>query len=203
MESKFMTNSALIIFIKNPVKGKVKTRLAATIGEREALMVYERLLDRTKKITLPLTMDKFVFYSDLIEKNDSWNETGYHKKLQMGNDLGERMANAFRELFEAGYQSVCIMGSDCYELETRDIQEAFNQLKTNDFVIGPAKDGGYYLLGMKEFEPAVFQNKTYSTDQVYNDAIAEIKALKKSCAHLQVLSDIDTEEDLERSGILQ
>lgn len=188
--------TAILIFTKNPELGKVKTRLAKTIGNEKALDIYKKLLNHTQQIVATLKVDKYLFYSDKIANNDQWSEDEYYKKLQSGKDLGERMENAFQELLHLGYDAVCIIGSDCYELNTSIIEEAFSRLKSNDFVIGPTYDGGYYLLGMRKFTKSIFQNKTWSTESVYNDTIFDFKELKASYYNLQKLSDIDEEKDL-------
>ena len=121
--------SALIIFVKNPVLGKVKTRLADALGEENALMIYQKLLQHTCLITTNIFADKYVFYSEYINHNDLWKNEVYKKELQYGNDLGERMKNAFEMLFQRGYKEVVIIGSDCYELTEEIIMNAFDQLK--------------------------------------------------------------------------
>ncbi len=193
----FMQNKkAIILFTKNPELGKVKTRLAKTIGNEEALSIYKKLLLHTLDIVTPVEADKFVFYSDSITNEDIWSNTSFQKKVQHGTDLGARMAHAFQEVIELGYQSVCIIGSDCYELNSQGIEQAFKALETNDAVVGPTFDGGYYLLGMNQFHRPLFQNKTWSTDSVYPDTIQDFQNLKLSYFDLEKLSDIDEEKDL-------
>lgn len=193
-----MTN-ALIIFVRNPVSGKVKTRLAATIGDQKALLVYKHLLQHTQSITQHLDVSKFVFYADFINENDLWN--GYEKKMQHGNDLGERMNNAFAELFAKGYEKICIIGSDCYELNSDIAESAFEKLSTADIVIGPVTDGGYYLLGLNKLIPEFFINKAWSTATVFADTIKDATALHISFHQLTVLNDIDDEKDLRNSAL--
>ena len=106
------------------------------------------------------------------------------------------MATAFKELFDLNYDSVCIIGSDCYELNSEIIEEAFQKLEKNDAVIGPTFDGGYYLLGMKALHPEIFQNKNWSTETVYSDTITDFKKLSLTYSNLVKLSDIDEEKDL-------
>ncbi|QZK89660.1 TIGR04282 family arsenosugar biosynthesis glycosyltransferase [Flavobacterium sp. CHNK8] len=187
---------AIILFTKNPELGKVKTRLAKTIGNEKALDIYKKLLVHTQEIVTPVRADKFVFYSDSITEEDQWNAGSFYKKVQHGDDLGARMANAFQEIFCLGYESVCIIGSDCYELTSDIIDKAFLALETNETVIGPTFDGGYYLLGMNQFHETVFKNKTWSTDSVYIDTLTDFKNLNLSFSNLNKLSDIDEEKDL-------
>lgn len=189
-----MNKNALIIFVKNPVSGKVKTRLAKSIGDENALKVYQVLLEHTFKITEPLACDKFVFYSDKIEKD--WQHNSYQQHLQSGNDLGERMSNAFSEIFKLGYQRVAIIGSDCYELTSAIIEKSLSELSENDIVIGPAKDGGYYLLAMKSLHPELFKNKTWSSDSVLSDTFKDVHAMKLKYKLFEELNDIDDVNDL-------
>lgn len=186
----------LLIFVRNPILGKVKTRVAKTIGETEALQVYKCLLEYTKKITTNLiTVDKQVWYADFLNKNDLWN--AYQKKEQVPTQsLGERMNFAFENGFENEYESIGIIGSDCLELSTEVLEIAFKQLKYYDVVIGPAKDGGYYFIGMKKKHSFLFENKKWSTDTVFLDTIEDIKKEGLTYFLLETLSDIDTEEDL-------
>jgi len=187
----------LLIFIKNSIPGKVKTRLARSIGDEAALRVYEQLLSHTRHIVTPLACTKMVCYSEAIPAQDGWPETEFRKAVQHGSDLGQRMQQAFDVSFRQGYTPVVIIGSDCAELTTNILQDAFAQLQTHDCVIGPARDGGYYLLGMHTFTPAVFQNKAWSTATVFADTLADLQQAGKSVFLLPVLSDIDTVEDLE------
>lgn len=193
-----MKTNALLIFTRNPEIGKVKTRLAKTIGDQNALTVYHDLLNHTKNVTEHADCDKFVFYDSHVSKNDLWPESIYQKKLQIEGDLGQRMQTAFDSLFEMGYERCIIVGSDLFDLTKSIIEKAFKQLKTYDVAIGPAEDGGYYLLGLKKKNDTVFVNKKWGTDSVYEATIKDLKHFK--IAILPTLNDIDTFEDLERSG---
>jgi hypothetical protein len=187
---------AIILFTKNPELGKVKTRLAKTIGDEKALAIYKKLLNHTQDVVEKLEVDKFVFYSDFIIDEDQWNTANYRKMLQHHGDLGERMATAFKELFALNYQSVCIIGSDCYELNSAIIEEAFLKLENDNAVIGPTFDGGYYLLGMNKLHLELFQNKNWSTETVYADTVNDFKKLSLTYSNLIKLSDIDEEKDV-------
>jgi rSAM/selenodomain-associated transferase 1 len=189
-----MNKNALIIFVRNPILGKVKTRLAATIGDEKALQVYVHLLQHTKSITENVPATKFVFYADDINDNDIWN--AYQKKLQNGNDLGERMQNAFEEVFTLGYKNVCIIGSDCYELTQEIIDNAFEDLVSKDAVIGGANDGGYYLLGMNQLINDIFTSIEWSTTTVFNKTIALIEKQNLLYSKLPFLNDVDEEKDI-------
>ena len=186
---------ALIIFIKNPEAGKVKTRLAKDIGNENALTIYKHLLAHTRKIAIGVKANRHLFYDDSISLKDDWPEIDFKKFVQQGDDLGLRMFNAFEKAF-LNSQKVIIIGSDCMELTPDIIEKAFLELNNHDFVIGPANDGGYYLLGMKYTEQSFFQGKAWSTDSVYRDTVANISNLSKSLFILPLLSDVDTIADL-------
>ncbi|CAA0146860.1 TIGR04282 family arsenosugar biosynthesis glycosyltransferase [Tenacibaculum maritimum] len=190
-----MNKNLLLIFTRNPELGKVKTRLAKAVGNETALTIYKFLLDKTKKVTQNLNCDKAVYYSVQVRNHDIWEEKNYQKKLQKGEDLGIRMHNAFQEAFENNYEKVLIIGSDLYDLTPNHIHEAFDKLNSNEVVIGPAKDGGYYLLGMKKLIPSIFKNKNWGTSSVRKDTL---KDLEKVNVHLlEPLNDVDLIEDIE------
>lgn len=189
------SKNALIIFVRNPELGKCKTRLAKTIGDKKALEVYKQLLAHTAAVARHVHADRYVFYSEHIKREDLWETGIFRKKLQEGDNLGQRMYNAFLELLEMGYEKVVIIGSDLLDLDAENVNHAFTQLQGNDVVIGPAEDGGYYLLGMKEMHSAVFMNKAWGTETV---AQATLNDLKSNQVHiLKTLNDIDTFEDLQ------
>lgn len=188
------SKKAIIIFTRNPELGKCKTRLAKTVGNASALEIYKHLLNHTKNIVKKSTADKFVFYSENIQDNDIWDDSIFIKKSQKGHDLGAKMQQAFSDLFLLGYQKVIIIGSDLLDLKPKHISKAFNALKNHDFVIGPAKDGGYYLLGMKTKENTIFEEKAWGTETVLKDTLYNLK--NRSLLLLEELNDIDTFEDL-------
>lgn len=191
-----MNSKAVIIFIKNPEKGKVKTRLAKTIGDDRALAVYQKLLAHTRDVMSKVDAEKYLYYSNEVNAQDDWSNEQFIKRVQAGNDLGQRMSNAFREVFERGHTEVVIIGSDCYQLNNEIINSALNGLREKNVVIGPTYDGGYYLLGMSKYIEDVFLDKQWSTATVYSDTINDIGRLKLSYVTLPKLSDIDEEKDL-------
>lgn len=185
----------LIIFTRNPILGKVKTRLAKTVGDKTALDIYTFLLKKTKEITLDSPCDKVVYYSEKLIKNDIWNCNSFRKEVQFGEDLGAKMKNSFYDAFENNYRKVVLIGSDIYDLESYHINEAFKKLETNDVVMGPALDGGYYLIGLKKMHPKIFDNKRWGSSTVRKDTL---KNLEKVDVHLlPVLNDVDVIEDIE------
>ncbi|HEX8041577.1 MAG TPA: TIGR04282 family arsenosugar biosynthesis glycosyltransferase [Chryseosolibacter sp.] len=190
------STARLIIFYRNPQEANVKTRLAATLGQDKARQIYVRLAQHTRDVAEKTDVDKIVFYSDFVDTPDMWPDATYQKAVQHGHDLGARMKNAFKESFARGYTSVCIIGTDCFELSQEVIDEAFESLHHSDAVVGPAKDGGYYLLGMNQMLPALFDNKRWSTNTVLNETIRDLGLLGLHYTLLRTLADVDTEEDL-------
>lgn len=196
-----MTKNLLLIFTRNPELGKAKTRLAKTVGDKTALEIYKFLLDKTKEVSTNLSCDKAVYYSVKVRENDIWNSDVFQKQQQKGEDLGIRMLNAFEDGFKAGYEKVMIIGSDLYDLTPNHINDAFSKLDTNDVVIGPAEDGGYYLLGMKTLQPTIFKNKNWGTATVRKDTL---KDLHKVSVHLlEELNDIDVFDDIKNHKAFQ
>ncbi len=188
------TRSLLLIFTRNPELGKCKTRLAATVGDEAALQIYIHLLDHTAEITRNLKVVKTVYYSEDIWPNDLWDNTVYHKKLQHGADLGARMENAFREGFAIGYKRIVVIGSDLYDLSEEDLNQAFELLTTHDVVLGPASDGGYYLLGMTEPYPELFLEIDWGGPTVFADTLSRLS--NKKTALLETRNDIDVYDDI-------
>jgi uncharacterized protein len=186
--------NTLIIFIKNPELGKVKTRLAATVGDEKALSIYKQLLQFTQNLSLSLELNRVLFYSDELIVEDDWSNNFFKKNVQNGNDLGMRMKNAFQKTFLTSKKAV-IIGSDCAELTSEILQSAFDSLEKYDFVIGPAADGGYYLIGMNYFEPSIFENIEWSTNSVLTKTLEKINSLNKNTFLLPTLRDTDNEED--------
>lgn len=189
------TQNLLIIFVRNPELGKVKTRLARSTGNQTAFEIYKMLLQKTKEVTQHLNCDKVVYYSEDVIKNDIWDADIYTKRTQLGIDLGDRMQNAFAEAFEEHYKKVVIIGSDLYDLEPKYIDEAFKKLSTNDVVLGPALDGGYYLLGLSKMISSIFENKKWGTASVLKDTLDNLKEVNVHL--LQSLNDIDVIDDIE------
>lgn len=191
----------VIIFVKNLIPGNVKTRLAKDIGIDGALDVYQFLVEHTYEITKDLEYSKAVFYSEYVEIEDTWDTEEYHLLIQKGADLGDRMLNAFKHSFDKDFEKVVIIGTDCFELKPDHIEEAFDQLDENDVVIGPATDGGYYLIGMNKLYPKLFHDKKYSHDNVLKDVLTEIGQMEAKFHLLPELNDIDTFQDLKDSDI--
>ncbi|TGL75210.1 TIGR04282 family arsenosugar biosynthesis glycosyltransferase [Leptospira yasudae] len=186
----------LILFLRNPVVGQVKTRLAAGLGNEAALNVYEQLVEITQKQVSGLDLPVRLYFDSIPEfVSGKWgNQVSAH--LQSGEDLGFRMSNAFSETFSQGAQKAVIIGSDCPDLETKHIREAFSALDQSDAVLGPALDGGYYLLGLKSYLPEIFREVPWSTDRVFAVTLEKLQLSRKNVWILPKLGDVDEPEDL-------
>ncbi len=191
-------SKALIIFIKNPEKGKVKTRLAKTEGEDFALRTYLALQQKTKEVALKTNTQAFLFYSKEINTNDDWDNSRFKKLVQEGETLGDKMKAALKEVLSVSDKAV-IIGSDCYDISAEVIEIAFSKLDEYDVVFGPANDGGYYLLGMNKLHPELFEGIEWSTQTVLKDSIMHLK--EKNYFLLEELIDIDTIDDLKQTQL--
>ena len=196
-----MPKNLLLVFTRNPELGKVKTRLAKTVGNATALKIYIFLLKRTRDIAVKVAADKAVYYSVKIRENDIWDASIFQKHQQVGEDLGIRMLHAFKNGFKAGYKKVIIIGSDLYDLTYETIENAIIALENNEVVIGPAEDGGYYLLGMNSLEEKIFKNKDWGTETVRKDTLEDLK--DKKVFLLGELNDVDVFEDIEHHPAFQ
>jgi len=185
-----------MIFIRNPELGQVKTRLAAKIGDDLALAAYNKMTEHTAQIAKKTAADKMVFYSETVVKQDFWTDNGFIKAKQSSGDLGKRMEMAFEQAFDNNYQHVVIIGSDVFSLQTSHLDLAFKALKTHDAVIGPALDGGYYLLGLNKKMPYLFSDKAWGKPSVFKETLQDLEDV--SVFQLEPLNDIDTLDDLKQ-----
>jgi len=189
-------SNALIIFIKNPVLGKVKTRLAEGIGDKNALKVYHHLLKRTREITKELDdTERFVFYSDYLPTKDEWSEDYFEKMLQKGNNLGEKITHAFKQVFREDFEKVMLIHPDCPKLTHPVIEKAFRELDEHDVALGPTEDGGYYGIAIKKPMPFLF-DREYSTGKVFNDTMKDLEEKGLSAFVLPKYKDVDRPDDL-------
>ena len=186
----------LIVFVKHPVVGEVKTRLAAELGQEKALVIYQALLAYTHDVCSQTRCEKVVFYGNEVPESDLWSAAAYARYLQSGDNLGARMEHAFATVFAGGAEKALLIGSDCPEITPDILQTAFDCLNEKEVVLGPAQDGGYYLIGMRKRFSPVFHHKTWSTGSVLVDTIRDLKAGGKSYGLLPTLADVDTVEDL-------
>ncbi len=186
----------IIVLFKNPIEGKVKTRLGATIGDEKALMVYLELLEHTFKVARAVQGTYLhLFFSDFIDSRLQHIGAEDELYLQVKGSLGEKINHAFETVHQEGDKTI-IIGSDCPGISTDLIQQAFTVLDNFSIVLGPAEDGGYYLLGLNEKDSSLFEGISWSTDQVLKQTYQKAIQAEKSVKLLISLSDIDTEDDL-------
>ena len=189
-----MTKELVIVFVKNIKLGKVKTRLAKTVGNEAAFTVYSALVDITERATSQLNTDKRIYFSDAIV-DSKWPLE--YKNVQQGKDLGERMKNAIAQGFADGYQNIILIGSDLPTISNNIITHGFDSLKDNEVVFGPAQDGGYYLIGLTKMQHCIFENKPWSTNKLLDLTLEELKSKNIKFGLIETLNDIDTFEDLQ------
>ncbi len=194
-----MSTGGLILFVKNPLPGRVKTRIAATAGTETALAIYRALLARLREVVSQLPVERYAYFTDHLGSEDEWPPAIYHRRLQRGSDLGERMHNAIEEVLQL-HAAAVLVGSDIPGLHPALLQQAFHALDEADVVLGPATDGGYYLVGMKHPCPDMFQGIAWSTPDVLAQTLDKLKKLGKKTLLLPPLTDIDTEADWQRLG---
>jgi len=195
------SRAAIIIFARYTIEGKVKTRLAATLGSHYAKEFYKIITHSTiTEVKRIRKSYKYVFYSDNKGKRQikKWLGRRFFYAPQEGGTLGEKMSNAFLKLFSHGARKAIIVGTDIPDLTNKIIEEAISRLDSYDIVIGPAKDGGYYLLGMKKLHSNLFEGIEFSTPSVLQQTINMIEKLNLRYFLLPELHDIDTEEELIR-----
>ena len=192
-----MPTQRLVIFVKNPIPGTVKTRIAKTVGAEKAAQVYRHLVQYTQQITRYSPWEKVVYYADFVNPNDGWS--GYQKAQQAPGDLGQRMEQAFRDQFAAKAERVLLIGSDCLAITEAHLTQAFAALDTADVVIGPATDGGYYLIGMKQLHSGLFANMPWSQPELLAETNRVLFATNLTVKLLEELPDIDEWSDYVRA----
>ena len=203
-----MSNNYLIIFIKYPEPGKVKTRLSKSIGNKNAVTLYklfvETLLNRVTPNECNYNISVFFSPKEKQEEIKEWLGDKYKLYPQSGNNLGERISNAFNKTYDMGSKKSIIIGSDTPALKKSLILEAYELLSENDVIIGPTKDGGYYLLGLshtsnsfeKFRDSSIFTGIEWSTEHVFDQTVAKLKQSSLSYKTLPEYYDIDQIEDL-------
>ncbi len=192
-----MSLNCLIVFIRKPELGKVKTRLAATIGQEAALEAYKELLEITRLAATIVNADRHLWYDGELVMHDSWSPTDFRKFLQPDGNLGYKLEIAFTEAL-ADHQKVLVVGSDCPFISDSIINSAFDSLDEHDIALGPTEDGGYYLLGMKCMNAQLFKDISWSTEIVFEQTLQKIRDLQLKVALLPSLYDIDTEAEFKK-----
>lgn len=191
-----MRQNALIFFMKAPVLGRVKTRLAEGIGNDNATILYRLMCTHLLNLSVPQNTDVIVAYDDEERTSLPTYLEGKSLFYQSGNDLGERMKNAFESVFEKGYACAILVGSDIPDVDECILEEAFAHLLTHDAMLSPTEDGGYYLIGFHAhtFCKEAFEGIRYSQSDVYANTLLKLSPLR--VAKGEILRDIDTLEDL-------
>lgn len=193
-----MQKSILVIFQKSSRSGNVKTRLAREVGEKKAREIYEFLCQYTHLCAKEVSCPK-VIYFDQVPDVDQHNHPDFFSiQTQVAGDLGQRMRQAFQELFLQGYERIVLIGTDCLQLSSKELKQAFEVLDVYDVVLGPATDGGYYLVGMQTFVPELFESIDWSTSRVMEQSKERLRQTGHSHFSLKTLSDIDFKADWER-----
>ncbi len=199
-----MNTECLIVFTRYPEPGKTKTRLIPALGEEGATNLHRQMAEHTLanirelQNFRPLSIEvHFVGgNSDLMQ---NWLGSGIVYRTQVEGDLGWRMMSALQTAFNSGMQSVVIIGTDCPDLTAKIIEQAFDQLSSYDLVLGPATDGGYYLIGLRRLVPELFKEINWGTSEVLRKTVAIAVSLDLEVAYLPPLSDVDRPEDIPKS----
>lgn len=195
-----LLDNTLIIFVKYPQAGFVKTRLAKEIGNEEAALIYRRFVETILKQTNDTNFNRFIFYTPAHKRSQILEWLGHHLDTfaQEGKGLGQRLSNAIESAFRKGAKKVVVIGSDIPAIDKKIILKAFKGLENNESVIGPSSDGGYYLLGLSSFNREIFKNISWGTNKVLKETINKLKRLGLRFNFLEKLSDVDNLNDLLR-----
>jgi uncharacterized protein len=187
----------LMIFSRYPIAGQAKTRLIPALGAAGAAQLQRQMTVQTLAMALHCQVPLQIrFCGGSQQQMQDWLGAEFDYQLQGEGDLGDRMARSFAAGFGAGYDRIIIIGTDCPQIEPDLIQAAFSQLHQKDLVLGVAADGGYYLIGLRQMLPEIFQNIAWSTELVLVQTLAIADRLSISYGLLKTLSDIDRPEDL-------
>ena len=189
-----MRDERLILFVKAPRPGQVKTRLAVALGEAAACAAYERLVKSLLSNLASLPEVEFRFTpDDAGPEVQPWLRPGWITLGQGTGDLGQRLQTAFADAFADGAKRVVIIGSDCPEVTASDVREAWRELRSRDLVVGPAVDGGYWLIGLREPQPALFENIPWSSESVLAETLRRARSQRLKMQLLRILQDVDDE----------
>ncbi|PSB23540.1 hypothetical protein C7B69_14250 [filamentous cyanobacterium Phorm 46] len=191
----------LIVFTRYPEPGITKTRLIPVLGKAGAANLHRLMAQRTIARALSLQNSRQLSVEihhtgDSQQQMQDWLGTDLIYQNQIDGDLGARMAAAFQNSFDSGVDKVAIIGTDCPDLKAEILAQAFDELSDRDLVLGPAKDGGYYLIGMRRAIPELFEGIKWGTSEVFASTRAIAQNLDLNIAYLPTLADIDLPEDL-------
>lgn len=193
-------NSSVILFVRSPERGKVKSRLAAAVGRKMALEIYKGfvldILETLRRGRYPFRI--FFYPGNSGERMIKWLGKDFMYSPQRGSDIGKKMGNAFVQSFSEGSERVVLIGSDIPDIPNSVIHKAFSSLDKSDAVLGPASDGGYYLIGFKNgsFLPDVFHGIPWSTPSVYRETTEVFRRSNYRVHILRQWNDVDTLDDL-------
>jgi hypothetical protein len=192
--------TCILLFVKYPEKGKVKLRLSIDINEDIVQDLYRCFVHDTLTTVKKIDSQLFIcfFPVEAQKKFQKWLGFALLFLSQNGANLGERMKNCFTDVFTKGFRRAILIGSDSPDLPKRYIEQAFTILQTQDVVLGPTVDGGYYLIGFnrKTFTPRVFEDIPWGKQTVFQETMMKIKQAHRSLGLLPIWSDIDTIADL-------
>ena len=189
-----MLDEKLIVFAKTPRVGTVKTRLAASIGEVAACDAYRLMVDTLLGRIKPLDHVELRFTpDDGASEARQWLRKTWRARPQGPGNLGERLQNAFEAAFLQGTRRAVVIGSDCPYVTPEDIEAAWAALNTNDLVLGPSSDGGYWLIGLRAPQPSLFDEIPWSTNRVFQETFSRAKAASLRVHILRELIDVDSE----------
>lgn len=199
-----MAKTSLNIFAKSPILGTVKTRMCPPLSRTQCLHLHQILVNHTLRLLQPLcsseveivvcftgTLNQALGYADRLAVPKS-----FLVDIQVGKDLGERLQNTLTTRMKAGYSEVIFIGTDCPRLCLETVQYAIKSLGHQDVVIGPANDGGYYLIGFSSYIPAILQGIHWGTSEVYKQTVDRLILQSVQWESMQLQSDLDTFGDL-------
>lgn len=189
--------SCVVVFGREPLPGSVKTRLAASVGEEAAAAIYRELLAHTLAVATAIDADAVLAIAEPPAR-DFRPPGDVAVEIQAAGDLGHRLTAAFERRFAEGYRRVVVIGSDCAALEPRHLEAALEGLAEHSVVLGPANDGGYWLIGLCAPAPELFADLPWSTADVLELTRGRLRELELSWLELDELHDLDTEADLRR-----
>ncbi len=198
-------NNNILLFVKYPKNGGVKTRLAKSIGDAAAVSLYKCFVEDILSSLKGLNAHIWICYYPENAKDDMavWLGSSYFYVLQKGENLGKRMQHCLKRSFDKGFEKTIVLASDIPEISENIINNAFKCLENNDTVIGPSYDGGYYLLGFnkKSYTTEIFDDISWSTNLVYKETLGKIEEYKLQYSVLDKINDMDTIDDIRKFSI--
>ena len=196
-----MLGTCILFFLKYPELGKVKTRLAASVGDNRAMEAFTWMVETSWTGAQSEEWERQVCGtpSNQLGAFDAWLQGGKAATTQSDGSLGKRLEAGVAEAFSEGHRGVICVGGDCVQIRATHYQAMHEALKTHDLAILPARDGGYVAIGMKAPQPEIFQDIHWSTDTVLAETLAAAKHLRLSVWLGDTFTDVDTLEDWERT----